>query len=55
MNDLEGLIEDLYMQAEYAKASDDIPSEYAEMQEQLGNQLIQLIDDGDSKSGRQKR
>jgi len=45
MNDLEGLIEDLYMQAEYAKASDDIPNEYAEMQEQLGDQLIELIDD----------
>lgn len=44
MNDLKPLIEDMYMQAEYAKTSDDIPDEYAEMQEQLADQLIQLID-----------
>jgi hypothetical protein len=47
MNDLKALVEDMYMQAEYAKTSDDIPNEYAEMQEQLANQLIQLIDDED--------
>jgi hypothetical protein len=44
MNDLKALVEDMYMQAEYAKTSDDIPNEYAEMQEQLADQLIQLID-----------
>ncbi len=45
MNDLKALVDDLHIQAEHAKMSDDIPNRYAEMQEQLANQLAQLIDD----------
>ncbi|UXF49928.1 hypothetical protein 7841G3A1_27 [Haloquadratum phage sp.] len=45
MNDLKALVDDLHIQAEHGKMSDDIPNRYAEMQEQLANQLAQLIDD----------
>jgi len=44
-DDLRGLVDDLYVQAEHAKISEDIPDQYAEMQEQLANQLAQFIDD----------
>jgi len=44
MNDLEGLIDDLYIQSEHAKMNDDIPNRYAEMQKQLADRLTQLID-----------
>jgi len=44
-NDLRGLVDDLHIQAEHAKISDDIPDQYAQMQEQLANQLSQFIDD----------
>jgi len=43
-DDLRGLVDDLHVQAEHAKISEDIPDEYAKMQEQLANQLSQLID-----------
>jgi len=45
MSDLRGLVDDLHIQAEHAKISEDIPDQYAEMQEQLANQLAQFIDD----------
>ena len=45
MSDLKGLVDDLYIQAEHAKTADDMPDKYAEMQEQLANQLAQFIDD----------
>lgn len=45
MDDLKTLVDDLHIQAEHAKMSDDIPGRYAEMQEQLADQLTQLIDD----------
>jgi len=45
MSDLRGLVDDLHVQAEHAKISEDIPDQYAEMQEQLANQLAQFIDD----------
>jgi len=44
-DDLRGLVDDLHIQAEHAKISEDIPDQYAEMQEQLANQLAQFIDD----------
>jgi len=44
-DDLRGLVDDLHVQAEHAKIADDIPDQYAEMQEQLANQLAQFIDD----------
>jgi hypothetical protein len=44
-DDLRGLVDDLHIQAEHAKTADDIPDKYAEMQEQLANQLAQFIDD----------
>jgi hypothetical protein len=44
-DDLRGLVDDLHVQAEHAKISEDIPDEYAQMQEQLANQLAQFIDD----------
>jgi len=45
MSDLRGLVDDLHSQAEHAKISEDIPDQYAAMQEQLANQLAQFIDD----------
>jgi hypothetical protein len=45
MSDLKGLVDDLHVQAEHAKISENIPNQYAEMQEQLANQLSQFIDD----------
>jgi len=44
-DDLKGLVDDLHVQAEHAKISEDIPDQYAEMQEQLANQLAQFIND----------
>jgi hypothetical protein len=44
-DDLGSLVDDLHVQAEHAKISEDIPDQYAEMQEQLANQLAQFIDD----------
>jgi hypothetical protein len=44
-DDLRGLVDDLHVQAEHAKISEDMPDQYAEMQEQLANQLAQFIDD----------
>jgi len=44
-DDLKGLVDDLHVQAEHAKISEDIPDQYAQMQEQLANQLAQFIDD----------
>ena len=44
-DDLRGLVDDLHIQAEHAKTADDMPDKYAEMQEQLANQLAQFIDD----------
>jgi hypothetical protein len=44
-DDLRGLVDDLHIQAEHAKISEDIPDQFAEMQEQLANQLAQFIDD----------
>ncbi|UXF50423.1 hypothetical protein 7865G3D9_12 [Haloquadratum phage sp.] len=43
-DDLKGLVDDLHVQAEHAKTADDIPDQYAQMQEQLANQLAQFID-----------
>jgi hypothetical protein len=44
-DDLKGLVDDLHVQSEHAKISEDIPDKYAEMQEQLANKLAQFIDD----------
>jgi len=44
-DDLRGLVDDLHIQAEHAKISEDIPDQYAQMQEQLANQLEQFIND----------
>jgi len=45
MHELKALVDDLHVQAEYAKIDTEIPDEYAQMQEQLATQLSQLIDD----------
>ncbi len=50
-DDLRGLVDDLHVQAEHAKISEDIPDQYAEMQEQLANQLAQFIDDEETTEG----
>jgi hypothetical protein len=50
-DDLRGLVDDLHVQAEHAKISEDIPDEYAKMQEQLANQLSQLIDHEETTEG----
>jgi len=50
-DDLRGLVDDLHIQAEHAKISEDIPDEYAKMQEQLANQLSQLIDHEETTEG----
>ncbi|UXF50633.1 hypothetical protein 7908G4C8_11 [Haloquadratum phage sp.] len=44
MHELKSLVDDLHVQAEHAQIADDIPDEYAEMQEQLATKLSQLID-----------
>jgi len=50
-DDLKGLVDDLHIQAEHAKISEDIPDQYAKMQEQLANQLSQLIDHEETTEG----
>jgi len=44
MNDLRGLVDDLHIQAEHANIDDDIPDRYAQMQQELANQLEHLVD-----------
>lgn len=50
MNDLRGLVDDLHIQAEHAHIDDDIPDRYAQMQQQLANQLEQLVDQHDQET-----
>jgi len=45
MHELKSLVDDLHVQAEHAQIADDIPDEYAEMQEQLADELSQFVDD----------
>lgn len=45
MDELRSLVDDLHVQAEHAQIADDIPDEYAEMQEQLADELSQFVDD----------
>jgi len=49
-DDLRGLVDDLYIQAEHAKIEDDIPEAYAQMQQQLANQLEYLVDQHDQET-----
>jgi hypothetical protein len=44
MSELRGLVDDLHIQAYHAQIDDDIPDQYASMQEELAEQLEQLVD-----------
>jgi len=44
MDDLRLIVEDLYRQGSYAEEADDIPDEFAQMQKQLADELLQFIE-----------